>query len=92
MYFELCPVDRLGCSLDSEHIFRVSSKYLQLYQRYYKMSKILHDDDNDDDDNDDTKAIAIPRVYFENSRARNEHSMGLLIIISRIQKQERSGI
>ena len=41
------------------------------------MSKFLHVDDNDDDDddenNDDAKAIAIPRVFSENSRANKIH-------------------
>ena len=32
-----------------------------------KMSKFVHNDDNDD--NDDAKAIAMPRVFSENSRA-----------------------
>ena len=42
------------------------------------MSKYLHAADNDHaandkvDDNDDAKAIAIPRVFSENSRAKNE--------------------
>ena len=35
-------------------------------QRYDKMSQFLHDDDNDD-----AKAIAIPRDFSENSRAKN---------------------
>ena len=37
------------------------------------MSKFLHDaDDNDgDDDKDNSKAVAIPRVSSENSRAKN---------------------
>ena len=37
------------------------------------MSKYLHDDDNNDydDNNDNAKAIAIPRVFSENSRAEN---------------------
>ena len=34
--------------------------------RYYKMSNFLHGD------NDDAKAIEIPRVFSENSRAKNE--------------------
>ena len=37
------------------------------------MSQVLHVDDNDhadDDNNDDAKAIAIPRVFSENSRAK----------------------
>ena len=33
------------------------------------MSKVLHADD--DIDNDDAKAIAIPRIFFENSRAKD---------------------
>ena len=36
------------------------------------MSKFLHDDNNDADDNDaddDAKAIGIPSVFSENSRA-----------------------
>ena len=45
------------------------------------MSKFLHADDNcenddddaaADDDNADAKAIAIPRIFSENSRAKNE--------------------
>ena len=44
------------------------------------MSKFLHADDNyendddaaADDDNEDAKAIAIPRIFSENSRAENE--------------------
>ena len=35
-------------------------------KRYYKMSKFLHDDNNDD-----ARAIAIPRVFSENSQAKN---------------------
>ena len=31
------------------------------------MSKVLHGDD----DNDDAKAVAIPQVFSENSRAKN---------------------
>ena len=34
------------------------------------MSKFLHDTDNDDPDDDNTKAIAIPRVFSLNSRAK----------------------
>ena len=34
------------------------------------MSKFLHDDD----DNDDAKAIAIPRVFSENSRAKTDRN------------------
>ena len=37
-------------------------------KRYYKMSKILH---AATDNNASTKAIAIPRVFYENSRAKN---------------------
>ena len=32
------------------------------------MTQILHD--IDDENNDDTKAIALPRVFSENSRAK----------------------
>ena len=49
----------MDCSLDSEHILQVSSKY-------YKMSKFLHDDDNNS-----AKAIAVPMVFSKNSRAKN---------------------
>ena len=36
------------------------------------MSKFLHvDDDDDADHNAATKAIAIPRVFSENSQAKN---------------------
>ena len=40
------------------------------------MSKFLNTEDNDDDevdDNDAAKATAIPRVFSENSRAKNEN-------------------
>ena len=36
------------------------------------MSKFLNDDDNS---NDDAKAIAIPRVFSENSRTKNLENM-----------------
>ena len=35
------------------------------------MSKFLHNDNDVDNDDDDTEAIAIPRVFSENSRAKN---------------------
>ena len=34
------------------------------------MSKFLHHNDNDYDDNNNAKAIAIPRAFSENSRAK----------------------
>ena len=37
------------------------------------MSKFSHADDNDDG-SDDAKAIAIPRVFSENSQAKNAKS------------------
>ena len=52
----IVSLDSMDCALDSEHILRVSSKYLQLWQRYYKMSKFLHDNNDDEE----AKAIAIP--------------------------------
>ena len=35
------------------------------------MSKFLYNDDKEDDDNDYAKAKAIPRIFSENSRAKN---------------------
>ena len=37
------------------------------------MSQFLHKDDGDD--NDDTKVIAIPRVFSDNSRAKNARAL-----------------
>ena len=34
------------------------------------MSKFSHDADDDDADADDAKAMTIPRLFFENSRAK----------------------
>ena len=65
--FWIVSLDRMDCSLDSEHILQVSSKFLQK-QRYYKMPKFLHDDNA----NNDTKAIAIPQAFSENSQAKNK--------------------
>ena len=45
--------------------------------RDYKMSQFLHDDD---DENDDAKAIAIPRVFSENSRAKNLENKTTIIL------------
>ena len=52
----------MACSLDSEHVFQVSSKYFLKQQMYYKMSKVLHDADDDD-----AKAVAIPQISSKNS-------------------------
>ena len=41
--------------------------YVQYWQRYDKKSQFLHDDE----DNDGANAIAIPRVFSENSRVQN---------------------
>ena len=44
-------------------------------KRYYKMSKFLRANDKGDYANgnkDDSKAVAIPRAFSENSRAKNE--------------------
>ena len=57
----------MDCTLDSEHIqyskFQVNifSNNRDIKQKK-KMSHILYDD------NEDVKAIAIPRVFFENSQ------------------------
>ena len=47
------------------------------------MSKFVHDADADDDDNINAKAIAIPRVYSENSRAKNCSELWTLGSINR---------
>ena len=61
--------------------------------------KVLHDDGDNDDDN--TKAIAIPRVFSENSRAKKFNTVILLFdfllstcililnLISRIRIEEK---
>ena len=42
-------LDSIGCSFDSDDIFRVSSICVPLWQRYGKMSQFLHVNDEDDD-------------------------------------------
>ena len=37
--------------------------------------------DNDDDNDDDAKAIAIPRVFSENSRAKNDEHWRLKLFL-----------
>ena len=57
------------------------------------MSKFLHADNNTNDN--DAKAIAIPRIYSENSRAENSNALtnGALILYqttnSRLFQSER---
>ena len=55
----------MDCSLDSEHILRVSNKYLS---NNSDTTKFLHDDAND------AKAIAIPQIFFQNSHANKNYN------------------
>ena len=67
----------MDCSLDSEQILQVSSKYLLYQQSYYKMSKFLHN-------NFAAKAIrAIPPIFSENSQAKNLRLLLLDLLINR---------
>ena len=56
------------------------------------MSKFFHDNDADNDNNDDATAIAIPRVFSENSRAKNVietvHCIMQCQTLNQVRKQE----
>ena len=66
--FLIVSLDSVDCSLNSE-LYSEFQVNIFSNNRYYKMSKFLHHDDHH---NDDAKAIAIPRGFSENSRAKND--------------------
>ena len=68
MHFELSPLIEWIALWTVKTYFKFQVNIFS-YNRYYKTSKFLHDDDADN--NDDAEAVAVPRVFSENSRAKN---------------------
>ena len=66
--FWIISLNGRDCSLDSEYIYSKfqGNIFSNNKQQYYKMSKLLQDNDNNA-----AKAIAILRVFSKNSRAEN---------------------